>query len=485
MRRISFWVFLLLVLAAASATAHGSFAPLGTISGPGPNALAPQVAVDNAGNSVFTWTSRDGATDCGGSGCLRIRARARTAAGALSAIQTLSPPGRNAEAPGVAVDADGDAVFVWLATETAGGCGPPSSFRIEARARAADGTLSPVQTLSQSAMSGCVATPKVAVDPSGNAVFVWMQILEGTTGCGGSGCFRVRTRARRVNGTLSLTRTLSAPAQNGESPQVAVDGQGNAVFAWSRGTRGIQARARTADGALSEIQDVSPQGQRNSELPELAMNQSGTAVFAWRFNDGTDGCFGLGCLRIQARTRAPNGVLGTPQVLSAPGRPAFRPDVAIAETRTAVFVWERFVGSTGCFGSGCLRIQARARAANGTLSVTQTLSAPGQYAEFPRVAVDAHANAVFAWVRPDGTTGCSSDQGCRRIQARSRAADGTLSPTETLSASGQPAFQPTVAVDPNGGADPNTADAVAAWGTQEGSADFCCYRVQAAVQLAP
>jgi hypothetical protein len=482
MRRISLWACLSPALLAAPATAQASFTALGTISGPGSNALAPQVAVDAGGNSVFTWTSRDGTTNCGGSGCLRIRARARTAAGALGATQTLSPPGQNADVPGVAVDPDGDAVFVWMATDAAGGCGPPTSFRIAARARAADGTLSAVQTLSGSAPSACIGTPKVAVDANGNAVFVWMRLLDGATGCGGSGCFRIQTRARAADGSLSATQTLSPPGRDGKAPQVAVDAHGNAVFVWERGI--IEARVRAADGSLSATQTVSPPGQ-GGVFPKVAVNASGTAVFAWRFNDGTTQCYGLGCFRIQTRTRAVNGALSAPQVLSAPGAGADWPEVGMDRGGNAVFVWERFVGTTGCFGSGCLRIQARARAPDRTLSATQTLSPPGQYAEFPDLAVDVRGNAVFAWNRPDGTTGCSSEQGCRRIQARSRAADGTLSPTQTLSAPGQHAFQATAAVDPDGGADPSSADAVAAWVRREGTANFCCYRVQAAVQIAP
>jgi hypothetical protein len=48
------------------------------------------------------------------------------------------------------------------------------------------------------------------------------------------------------------------------------------------------------------------------------------------------------------------------------------------------------------------RIQARRRAAAGSLTAVQTLSAAGQDADHAQVAVDQLGNAVMAWERFDG-----------------------------------------------------------------------------------
>jgi hypothetical protein len=56
---------------------------------------------------------------------------------------------------------------------------------------------------------------------------------------------------------------LSASGQDASSPQVAVDGEGNAVFTWLRfdGTNfRVQAQARSAAGTLSAVQNISPAG---------------------------------------------------------------------------------------------------------------------------------------------------------------------------------------------------------------------------------
>ena len=83
--------------------------------------------MDPAGDAVFTSRRSDGSN-------VRVQARARSAAGALSAVQTLSAPGDDAFDPQVDVDSDGDAVFAWVIADAVHG-------RVETRARSAAGTL--------------------------------------------------------------------------------------------------------------------------------------------------------------------------------------------------------------------------------------------------------------------------------------------------------------------------------------------------------
>src|SRR5438093_926621 len=107
----------------------------------------------------------------------------------------------------------------------------------------------------------------------------------------------------------------------------------------------------------------------------------------------------------------------TPVTLSGAGQFADLPQVAVDPGGNAVFVWQRFDATAGCSASaGCLRIQARARSASGTLSAVQTLSAAGEHAEVPEVSVDQTGNSVIVWERFDGA-GCEDSRGCLRIQA--------------------------------------------------------------------
>jgi hypothetical protein len=129
-----------------------------TISGSGQDAFSPQVAVNANGAALIDWTRFDGLND-------RIQLRARTAAGNLGAVLTLSAAGQNAEEPQVGIDGSGRGVAIWERSDG-------TINRIEAVTRAAGGGLGAVQTLS--ANGGNAVSPQVAVKPStGVATAVW------------------------------------------------------------------------------------------------------------------------------------------------------------------------------------------------------------------------------------------------------------------------------------------------------------------------
>ncbi len=279
----SLLVPVLLALALPGAAQAAWSAPL-DLSDPGQRAEFPAMRVAQNGDAVFSWARQDGTTGCGGSGCSRLQTRVRSAAGALGAVQTLSPAGTDARNAGFGLDQNGNAVFAWVQSDGSTECdgSATSCYRVKTRARSAAGALSATQTVSGPGRSAHYT--EVAVDQSGNAVFVWSR-YDGTTDCGDlpTGCLRVVTRARSAAGALSSVQTLSAPGQDAYGPHVAVDQNGNAVFVWARidGTkRRIQARARSATGTLSATQTLSDSGQ-NAFSPVVVVDQSGNAIFAW------------------------------------------------------------------------------------------------------------------------------------------------------------------------------------------------------------
>ncbi|HEY7152235.1 MAG TPA: hypothetical protein VH391_11190 [Solirubrobacterales bacterium] len=130
------------------------------------------------------------------------------------------------------------------------------------------------------------------------------------------------------------------------------------------------------------------------------------------------------------------GSFSTPRNLSAPGQSAVGPQVAVDSSGRATVVWQRSDGVNS-------RIQTRRIAADGTLEPIQTLSAAGESASDPQVAVDSSGGVTVVWERLDGA-------GNLRIQARQVAANGTLEPVQTLSAAGEDGLHPQVAVNPGG-----------------------------------
>ena len=70
--------------------------------------------------------------------------------------------------------------------------------------------------------------------------------------------------------------------------------------------------------------------------------------------------------------------------------------LAVAPDDTVIVVWDRSDGSHN-------RIQARTIAADGTPGTTQTLSAAGQDALAPLIAIDSVGKATVSWERWDGS----------------------------------------------------------------------------------
>jgi uncharacterized protein YheU (UPF0270 family) len=411
--------FAVVLVSASPAVAEVTWQPLGALSaGVGP-ASQPQVAVDARGDAVYVWARWDGGTDCFGSPCERIQTRSRSAAGVLSPVQTLSPSGYHANFSQVAVDANGDAVFVWQR----------SGEVIQARVRSADGTLGP--TLTVSAAGQEADYPQVAVAPNGNAVIAWQFYDESVS------LERIQVRTLSAAGALGSTETLSPASQDAEYPQVAVDKQGDAVLAWDSTdgtTHRIQARVRSVAGTLTEIQTLA-EGQYVSDV-HLALDPGGDAIFAWLGFDGT-------VARTQTRARSAAGALSPIQTLSDPGKHAYFPRVGIDPGGDAVILWQRFDGIEN-------RIQVRSRSAAGALGATQTLSGTGEsIAVKAQLAVDPQGNAVVVWEHRDPT--CDSCLNIQDVRALIRFADGTVGAIQTLSsAANMYAQEPQVAVGPNG-----------------------------------
>ena len=128
---------------------------------------------------------------------------------------------------------------------------------------------------------GVAGSPQVAVDGSGNALAVWYQ-FDGTR----NNIWANRYIAGTGWGTATLIETY---AGNATSPQVAVDGSGNALAVWRQydGTQfSIWANRYTAGtgwGTATLIEtDAGFAGS-----PQVAVDGSGNALAVWSQSDGT------------------------------------------------------------------------------------------------------------------------------------------------------------------------------------------------------
>lgn len=321
------------------------------------------VAMDGDGRAVAVWrgTSRWGGT-------AGIVARVRSATGSWSGDQVLSPPEFD---PQVAIGGDDRAVVVWRHHVPSGLFG---TYEVQARTRSADGTLSAVQDLSAPGVDTWY--PRVAVDADGDALFVWQAKLDGS-----GGPWTLQARARSADGTLSPVQNVSLPGVDGlYPPQVAVDAQGNALVVWHE-DGGIHARARTAAGVLAPVQALGPSVGGGD--PRLAMIDDGRAVVVWD---------GQGVVRARARSAA--GTWSSVEIVSLPLSlgGGFGADVGMDAAGRALVVWTR-----SDFASLYEPLQMRSRSPEGVWSSVRYLSDARAITWQGRVDVSPAGRAAVVW----------------------------------------------------------------------------------------
>jgi hypothetical protein len=348
--------------------------------------------------------------------------------------------------PKVAVDPAGNAVAIW--ERHVGG-----EQVIEASERPGGGEWSTPEKISSANEEG--RESQVAIDAAGNAYAVWVEEGASLTSV-------IRSAVRPLGGEWSVPENLSPPFQGG-NPQVALAAAAGAVAAWTIDDGDdmvVQAAVRPAGGEWSDPKDLSDvsadAGPPDEEAgsPDVGINAAGEAVAVWLQFDGSNDI-------VQAAALPAGGEWSEPEDLSEAGENAHEPQVAIDPDGDAVATWNRWGGSA-------LIVQAAVRAA-GDWSEPEDLSEMRLPGEVAPVAIDAAGNAVAVWVHPDD--GHHINRGI--LQAAVLPAGGEWSEPEDLSPPGldQAANNPAVATN-------GAVGAVALWRQNDGGE----YRVQASVR---
>jgi hypothetical protein len=245
-----------------SRSATGVLGSVQTLSAPGADAFSSQVALNATGTGIIAWTRTDAA------GNDRIQAVTRSSTGVLGTVQTLSDPLQNAESPQVAIDSNGNAIVVWERSDG-------TNTRIQEVQISSAGVPGSVQTLSDGGADAF--SPQVAVGGNGNALVVWSRFQSACP------CDKIQDRTVSAAGVLgSSIQGLSPSPYGNESPQVGIDANGNGVVVWEsfKGSQeNVLGRTRSAAGGLGSIQKLSTSGLAFS--PQVAMNGVGNALAVW------------------------------------------------------------------------------------------------------------------------------------------------------------------------------------------------------------
>jgi hypothetical protein len=408
----------------ADAAGSGSFVP-GTVG----NIYALQVALADNGDAVAVWV------DVANSSAPVVRAATRPAGHAWGRPQSLSHAA-NAGLPDLAIAPNGNAVVVWRANVG-------QHDVVQQAVRSLSGRFGRARTVAESDESvvGSFGPPRVAIDRNGRALAVWSG--------GTYGAPVVQLAAGSSRSGLGAARTLA----DGHSPDVAVDGRGNATVVWVDAS-GIEAAFGSRAGRFGAAQVLG-----SGVSPTVAVNARGDALVAWssasypqnvvaafrhgvgRFSPsvavGSAGDYayvqpvvdarGVGIVvwessdydtsSLHAVSRLPNGGFSAPQTLT-PDADGF--GVAAGARGRAIVVWSRYAGD--------LAAQTAVwNGARGRFGPPRRLSRAGYNAIDPTVSVDARGRDLAVWARSQGAHFV--------LEART-----TTSTTRTGTASSRPAW---------------------------------------------
>ena len=118
-------------------------------------------------------------------------------------------------------------------------------------------------------------SPRVAVNESGDVAFTWTD-WEDTHD-------RIQGRVDLASAPLGGVRYLSDAGQSATNAQVAIDGAGNAMFAWKRwdgAFHRVQVRRLPASGAASTVNTRSAAGAE-AGAPAVDVRSGGRVLSAW------------------------------------------------------------------------------------------------------------------------------------------------------------------------------------------------------------
>ncbi len=213
---------------------------------------------------------------------------------------------------------------------------------------------------------------------------------------------------------------------------MAEDAAGDATVVWygTVGSNYLVQAATVTDGVPSSAVTLSAAG-KNAVFPTVAMNDRGDTIVAWTRGEGPDGV-------VQASFRPAGGSFSAPVNLSTGGESATAPRVAIDDAGDATVVWDQYNGVRE------LVEEATRVAASGSFSKPAVLSNEAESAIQPFVAMNAEGDTAVTWAASNGAA--------QVVQVAVRPAGGTFDKAVSVSAEAANAAFPQVALD--GGGDP-------------------------------
>ena len=279
------------------------------------NAIGAQIAFDGGGNAIAVWYQSDGTRE-------NIWANRYVAGSGWGTAELIETDNAGAaSAPQVAFDVSGNAIAVWHQSD---------GIRTNIWAnRYVVGSGWGIAELIETDNAGAAAFSQVAFDVSGNAIAVWYQ-SDATR----SNIWANRYVAGSGWGTAELIETDNAG--NATYPEMAFDVSGNAIAVWRQndGTReNTWANRYVAGSGWGTAELIETDNAGVAVVPQVAFDGDGNAVAVWYQSDGTRE-------NIWANRYAAGSGWGTAELIETDNTgTAARPQVAIDVSGRAMAVW--------------------------------------------------------------------------------------------------------------------------------------------------
>lgn len=327
----------------------------------------PQIAFDTQGNAIAVWYQADGAV-------LNIMAN-RYKAGIGWGTATLIEQGANsAYLPKIAMDAQGNAIAVWLQSD-----GRFDRIMVNRFTPLAGWTG---EVAIDTGTSDAFFHPQIAMDASGNALVVWPQ-RDGAT---------LSIMANRYDAALGwgVAAPIETGAETATSPQVAMDANGNAIAVWHHRDAtsfSVIANRYTAGIGWGNAQAIEA-SPNNAVNPQVAFDAQGRAMAIWAQFDGTD-------YSVMANRYTPVSGWGTASAIETRAGQALSPMLAINANGDAFAVWFQADGAI-------YSIMANRYTPASGWGTAELIESAAIDAFDPRIAIDKNGNALAVWMQTDG-----------------------------------------------------------------------------------
>ncbi len=226
----------------------------------------PHVAIDAEGEAVAVWT----ATNDHAVHYVVQAATGSATTGIWKAAVDLSPADQYANEPQIAVNATGQAAAAWRGNE-------PGEM-IEAAVEPVKGEWqTPVDI---SGVANYTRHPQITIDSHGDAVSAWGDF-------NGKDEY-VESSIRPAGDAWQTPVTLSGPGQDAPPPQVAADASGDVLATWVDATTETVQSVQGSAGSGTWQTPVNVGPDPSGSSPYLAVNARGDAIVTWGDNHSTE-----------------------------------------------------------------------------------------------------------------------------------------------------------------------------------------------------